>query len=116
MKWARTSRVETSARFCPALCSTTGFRFCLVCGSAGDAVRQRHGQQRAKKQDMDADQPAEMVRVVVFDVHESLEHLDRRDRDNRGYQLLLEVAEIDLGHPVRPVVIGRLDAGDEILI
>ena len=51
------------------------------------------------------------------DVHEGLQHLDRRDRDDRGEQLLLQPAEIDLGHPVRPVrMAAGIDLRDEILV
>src|SRR5258707_14230856 len=35
------------------------------------------------------------------DVHERLQHLNGRNRDDRGQHLLLEPCEIDLGHPFR---------------
>ena len=51
------------------------------------------------------------------DIHECLQHLDRGDRHDRGEQLLLQSAEIDLGHPIRPIrVTARINLRDEILV
>src|ERR1700761_1995365 len=68
------------------------------------AVGDREHERRHHEQQMHADQPGEPAWFEYgIEVHERLEHLDRRDRDDRCEQLLFQAAELDLGHPVRPV-------------
>ncbi len=67
---------------------------------------------------MHADQPDHLGGVEDgIDVHERLQDLDRRYRDDGGKQLLLQPGKIDLGHPFRPVrMAAGIDPRDEILI
>lgn len=82
-----------------------------------DEVGERDDQERHQKQSVNADEPAELRRIVALDIHEGLQDLHGRDRDDRGHQFLLQPAEIDLLHPVRPVAVAvALDARYEILV
>ncbi len=66
----------------------------------------------------DADHPGEFDVVgMPIDVHEPFEHVDRRDRDDRAKQLLLEVRESDLDQAVGPSRIARgIERRDEVLV
>src|SRR5262245_38179020 len=94
-------RPESALRF---PCSS----FAWVLARGRDPVGKRDGEQGSQEENMDADQPAELRIVVVLDVHERFQHLNCGYRDNRGRQLLLQAPEIDLGHPVRTIVIAGL--------
>src|SRR3954453_22042173 len=52
---------------------------------------------------MHANQPSHFRGIKGgLDIHERLQHLDCRNRHDGGEQFLLEPAEMDSGHPVRP--------------
>jgi hypothetical protein len=67
------------------------------------AVGQREQEPGDHKHHVQADIPADVAVRGVFQVHEHLEELDRRDRHDRRHQLQLEAGEVDLGHPFRPI-------------
>src|SRR6266702_1990932 len=86
--------------------------------AAAPAVGHREHEGRDHEHQMHADKPGELAGLEHgVDVHEGLEDLDRRDRDDRGQELLLQAAEIDLGHPVRPVrMAAGVDLRDEVFV
>src|SRR3954453_20963183 len=66
---------------------------------------------------MHANQPSHFRGIESrLDIHERLQHLYCRNRHDGGEQFLLQPAEMDSGHPVRPVrVAAGIDFRDEIL-
>ena len=67
---------------------------------------------------MHGDQPGHLGGVErSIDIEERFQHVDRRDRNNRRQQLLLQPGEVDLGDPYRPVRLAAgIDTRHEILI
>ena len=60
---------------------------------------------------MNAGKPIKLAIGMLREVHEALEQLDRRNGGDRGHQFELELAEIDLGDPMRPSVVFAHDHG-----
>jgi DNA (cytosine-5)-methyltransferase 1 len=71
--------------------------------SAFQAIHERQKQTGQHERQMDPDAPRQLAVREVLEVHETSQHMDGRDRDDRRHELQLEIAEVDVPHPLRLV-------------
>ena len=61
--------------------------------------------------------PANLFGLVLGHIHEDLEQMDARDRDDGGDELQLQRREIDLALPIRSVlVVPKVHTADKVLV
>src|SRR5512134_1058743 len=68
-----------------------------------DAVDRRHGERGSEERDVDHGLRDQHLRIVRIRVDECLEQVNRRDADDRGRELDLEHAGVDVRQPLRLV-------------
>jgi hypothetical protein len=83
-----------------------------------DPVRPSEQQSRDNKHHMNPNEPGKPLGIQVrIKVHKGLEHLDRRNGNNRGQDFLLEPGEIYVRHPLGPIrMTGWIDAGHKVFV